>query len=49
VELYRCSDCAGAFGPRGSAHLLLDRVKEGPPMTLWEVVVTWLRRVFARR
>ncbi len=49
VELFRCSDCAGAFVPRGSAHLLLDRVKEGPPMTLWEVVVAWLRRVFARR
>ncbi len=49
VELYRCSDCAGAFVPRGSAHLLLDRVREGPPMTLWEVVVALLRRVFGRR
>jgi Zn-finger nucleic acid-binding protein len=49
VELFRCADCAGAFVPRGSAHLLLDRVKEGPPMTLWEVVVAWLRRVFERR
>jgi Zn-finger nucleic acid-binding protein len=49
VEVFRCSECAGAFVPRGAAHLLLDRVKEGPPMTLWEVVATWLRRVFARR
>ncbi|HEY8072911.1 MAG TPA: hypothetical protein VIF62_02345, partial [Labilithrix sp.] len=48
VEVYRCSECAGAFVPRGSAHLLLDRVTEGPPMTLWEVVVAWLRRVFQR-
>jgi Zn-finger nucleic acid-binding protein len=49
VEVYRCPECAGAFVPRGSAHLLLDRVKEGPPMTLWEVVAAWLRRVFQRR
>jgi Zn-finger nucleic acid-binding protein len=49
VELFRCSDCAGAFVPRGSAHVLLDRAKEGPPMTLWELVVALLRRVFTRR
>ena len=46
VEIHRCADCLGAFVPRGSAHLLLDRVKEGPPVTLWEIVASWLRRVF---
>ena len=36
VEVLRCADCAGAFVPRGSAHLLLDRVREGRPASLWE-------------
>jgi Zn-finger nucleic acid-binding protein len=47
VEIHRCTDCLGAFVPRGSAYLLLDRVKEGPPMTLWDVVAAWLARVLA--
>lgn len=28
VDLLRCPECAGAFVPRGSAHLLLERVRE---------------------
>jgi Zn-finger nucleic acid-binding protein len=48
VELLRCADCAGAFVPRGSAHLLLDRAREGPRATLWEAVVAILRRLWSR-
>lgn len=46
VELQRCADCAGAFIPRGSAHLLLDRVRETRPASGWEVLVEVLRRLF---
>jgi Zn-finger nucleic acid-binding protein len=44
VELLRCAECAGAFVPRGSAHLLLDRAQEARTQTLWEA----LRAFFAR-
>lgn len=46
VEVGRCAECAGAFVPRGSAHLLLDRLHEGPPATLWEVVLGFVQRLF---
>ncbi len=46
VEVGRCAECAGAFVPRGSAHLLLDRVQEGPPVTLWDVVTAFVRGLF---
>jgi len=46
VEVERCAECAGAFVPRGSAHLLLDRRNEGPPVTAWEVVLGFVRRLF---
>jgi Zn-finger nucleic acid-binding protein len=49
VELLRCSECAGAFVPRGSAHLLLDRVREGRPAGLWEALVALLRSLFTDR
>ena len=48
VEVLRCADCAGAFVPRGSAHLLLDRVRAEPNLTLWEVVVAFVRRIWGR-
>lgn len=43
VELLRCSECAGSFVPRPSAHLLLDRVREPRAATFWEAVVAFLR------
>lgn len=54
VEVFRCADCAGAFVPRSAAHLLLDRTKQAPTMTLWELiwdgdVIDWLRAKIERR
>jgi Zn-finger nucleic acid-binding protein len=46
VELLRCAECAGAFVPRGSAHLLLERAREGRAATLWEVLFAMLQRLF---
>ena len=48
VELFRCSDCAGSFVPRASAHLLLDRAREPRAVTLWEALVTVLKRLVGR-
>ena len=48
VELFRCSECAGSFVPRGSAHLLLDRVREPRAATLSEALVALLRRLVGR-
>ena len=48
VEVLRCADCAGAFVPRGSAHLLLDRVREGRPAGLWEALRALLQRLLNR-
>ncbi len=48
VELLRCSECAGSFVPRGSAHLLLDRVREPRAVTLWEAFVARLQRLVGR-
>jgi Zn-finger nucleic acid-binding protein len=49
VELLRCGECAGAFVPRGSAHLLLDRATHGRAPSLREALGAVLRRVLARR
>ncbi|MEA2751329.1 MAG: hypothetical protein QOI41_5472 [Myxococcales bacterium] len=49
VELLRCADCAGAFVPRGSAHLLLDRAREARTQTPWEALLALLRRLFRGR
>lgn len=47
VELLRCAECAGAFVPRGSAHLLLDRVRESRAPGVWEafraLISRWLQ------
>jgi Zn-finger nucleic acid-binding protein len=48
VELLRCSECAGSFVPRASAHLLLDRVREPRAVTLWEALVVLLKRLVGR-
>lgn len=48
VDLLRCADCAGAFVPRGSAHLLLDRAREGGTQSVWEALLALLRRVWIR-
>jgi Zn-finger nucleic acid-binding protein len=45
VELLRCSECAGSFVPRGSAHLLLDRVRTPRAATLWEALVALMQRL----
>ncbi len=46
VEVFRCGECAGAFIPRGSAHLLHDRSNEAQPLTGWAAIVELLRRFF---
>lgn len=48
VEVLRCADCAGAFVPRGSAHLLLDRAREQRTLTLWEAVLALVSRIWGR-
>ena len=48
VEVLRCADCAGAFVPRGSAHLLLDRAREQRALTLWEAVLAIVSRIWGR-
>ena len=48
VEVLRCADCAGAFVPRGSAHLLLDRAREQRTLTLWEAVLAIVSRTWGR-
>jgi Zn-finger nucleic acid-binding protein len=48
VELLRCAECAGAFVPRGSAHLLLDREREAKTQSPWQALASLLRRVFDR-
>jgi Zn-finger nucleic acid-binding protein len=49
VELLRCSECAGSFVPRPSAHLLLDRVREPRAATLWEALVAFLQRLVSKK
>jgi len=48
VELLRCTECAGSFVPRASAHLLLDRVREPRAVTFWEAVVALLEGLIGR-
>jgi Zn-finger nucleic acid-binding protein len=48
VEVGRCAECAGAFVPRGSAYLLLERAKEGPPSSPWEALTEVLAAFVAR-
>jgi Zn-finger nucleic acid-binding protein len=48
VELLRCADCAGAFVPRGSAHLLLDRAREAKTQSVWEALLALLGRLWIR-
>ena len=48
VEVLRCSDCAGAFVPRASAHLLLDRARQERTWSPWEAIVALFRRWSAR-
>jgi Zn-finger nucleic acid-binding protein len=48
VELLRCAECAGAFVPRASAHLLLDRVREPSSHTAWEALVALLHGLLDR-
>jgi Zn-finger nucleic acid-binding protein len=49
VELLRCTECAGSFVPRPSAHLLLDRVREPRAATLWEALVAFLKRLVTKK
>ena len=49
VELLRCTECAGSWISRSSAHLLLDRTQSPPAVGLWLVLVDYLKRLVARR
>ena len=48
VELLRCPECAGAFVPRGSAHLLLERAREAKTQTPMEAIRALVRQMFGR-
>ncbi|MDB4944261.1 MAG: hypothetical protein JWP97_3795 [Labilithrix sp.] len=48
VDLLRCPDCAGAFVPRGSAHLLLDRLHEPRAPGALEALVQLVRQLLGR-
>lgn len=48
VELLRCPECAGAFVPRGSAHLLLERVRETKTQTPMAAIRGLVRQMFGR-
>jgi hypothetical protein len=48
VEVLRCAECAGAFVPWGSAHLLLDRVRETRPPSLGEALRALLQGLWNR-
>lgn len=48
VDVLRCADCAGAFVPRGSAHLLLDRAREERTHSPWEALLALLQRLWIR-
>lgn len=49
VDLLRCPECAGAFVPRGSAHLLLDRHNEPRSQGPLSALVGLVRHVLGRR
>ena len=48
VEVLRCAECAGAFVPRGSAHLLLERVRETRTQSPTEALRALVRQLFGR-
>ncbi len=48
VELLRCPECAGAFVPRGSAHLLLERSLEAKTQTPMTAIRYLVRQMFGR-
>ena len=48
VELLRCAECAGAFVPRASAHLLLERMREDKTQTPWEALSGLVQRLLTR-
>ena len=48
VELLRCPECAGAFVPRGSAHLLLERSREARTQSPLTAIRYLVRQVFRR-
>lgn len=49
VELLRCPECAGAFVPRGSAHLLLEHDRETKTQTPIEAIRGLVRHLLGRR
>jgi Zn-finger nucleic acid-binding protein len=49
VELLRCPECAGAFVPRGSAHLLLQREREPRTQSPMTAILALVRGTFGRR
>ncbi len=48
VEIVRCPECAGAFVPRGSAHLLLERSLEAKTQTPMTAIRSLVRQMFGR-
>ena len=48
VELLRCAECAGAFVPRSSAHLLLERATEQQTQTPLEALQGLLQRLWVK-
>ena len=48
VEVLRCPECAGAFVPRGSAHLLLERVRETRTQSPTQALRGLVRQLFGR-
>jgi Zn-finger nucleic acid-binding protein len=48
VEVMRCAECAGAFVPRSSAHLLLDRLREEKTQTPGEALRGLVERLWRR-
>ena len=48
VELLRCPECAGAFVPRGSAHLLLERSREARTQSPLTAIRFLVRQMFGR-
>jgi Zn-finger nucleic acid-binding protein len=48
VEVLRCPECAGAFVPRGSAHLLRERAREAKTQTPIAALRGLVRQMFGR-
>lgn len=49
VELLRCTECAGSFVSRSSAHLLLDRTQSPRSVGLWHALVEYLKQLVKGR